>query len=857
MDFLSPERLFKELPLTQEEVGVLEEYICDYDFTVVGKQGPEWIFSLLSVVRAELGNGDMILEDYGLLNDIFIRILEWLLEGSDCLKCFEGVKLNDARMQVERYLDEAIAGREAVRLIDAGEEGVYVTSKLEKLMVSGYLYKKSLVWITLLTIVRFSPRLHLLPARGLVLLVYNTLNKPNPRVLDCFNERVALVREQDDALYFDGHTREQLQEAVWLLGARVLLGDPVQEELASLRSMFFRYLYLLSDKKEELARKNAFNSLLFNQKNAVFTWEELLKFSVPVLLESIGQKSVDVIRNCQGRLFEGHGQLLVETKAITLAAPVSLKFDTLMEIDGVALKLGYSKKKLSFEEGLVGTTLAWRGVFADFSDELRKSVIQKKQPPVGAVVNIRVKSVHDLKPTLVFVTVVDPRYGGQGVLHVSRVTRARLDSLKDIFHPGDVMAATVVESEDDRLQFSIWEELNQVAVEHLREGDQCNALLLSEKNGFLIWLSESGFLVSTPLAEGVSEEKGEYYLLEITDVPQVGRIRGKVLEATKERFDRHEAVANLVYSYIEACKDRNRDGQGTFSTGKIERSIGISGKYVKELTRLLQLYLTREVCLENLNLLYYIRLLAHVLGDSRLKGYYDCLINHLIVKYEFVEGRLGDLDLGALERDFRAYPALKSLWAVVKMLASYGDPSFADELERFSHSENEYVAKVAEAILAKNVQGNLLEESRWGEDELLELLSLKGEGEEDAMSGSMGGKRTFKNSLVYPVGAKHVDVEAQLDSIMQDICRFLNDQGGVVYIGMSDKGIPVGIQADLDYLCCNLDKYELFLHQRIKEAFGEEVDRTIQIERKQFGDKVVEALVVPRFDRVVEYHSEN
>ena len=55
----------------------------------------------------------------------------------------------------------------------------------------------------------------------------------------------------------------------------------------------------------------------------------------------------------------------------------------------------------------------------------------------------------------------------------------------------------------------------------------------------------------------------------------------------------------------------------------------------------------------------------------------------------------------------------------------------------------------------------------------------------------------------------------------------------------------------------NLDKYELFLHQRIKEAFGEEVDRTIQIERKQFGDKVVEALVVPHFDGVVEYHSEN
>ena len=99
MDFVSPEHLFEELPLTKEEASILDEYICDYDFTVVGKQGPEWIFSFLGVVRAELGGEEMILEDYDLLNDIFIRILEWMLEGSDYLKCFEGVKLNDARMQ--------------------------------------------------------------------------------------------------------------------------------------------------------------------------------------------------------------------------------------------------------------------------------------------------------------------------------------------------------------------------------------------------------------------------------------------------------------------------------------------------------------------------------------------------------------------------------------------------------------------------------------------------------------------------------------------------------------------------------------------------------------------------------------
>ncbi|MFR4039916.1 MAG: hypothetical protein ACLTZT_20870, partial [Butyricimonas faecalis] len=159
---------------------------------------------------------------------------------------------------------------------------------------------------------------------------------------------------------------------------------------------------------------------------------------------------------------------------------------------------------------------------------------------------------------------------------------------------------------------------------------------------------------------------------------------------------------------------------GKFNTGKIERSIGVSGKYVKELIRLLQLYLTQEVCLENLNLLYFIRLLAHVLGDYRLKGYYDCLINHLIVKYEFIEGRLETLDLGALEKDFRAYPTLEPLWAVIRMLSSYGDRSFAGDLERFSHSENDCEG----SILAKDVQEIFLK-NRWREDELLDLLSLK------------------------------------------------------------------------------------------------------------------------------------
>lgn len=851
IDFVSLERLFEVIPMTDDEAEVFERYTCDYDFTSVEEQGPEWIFSLLSVMRSELARDEIGLEDYDLLNHVFIRILEWLIEGSGYLKYYDGVKLNDARMQVERFLDEAIAGREAARLIHDGDDGKYIMEKLGKLTISGYLYKKSLVWITILTIVRLSSKLHLLPVQGLVLLVYHTLNKGCPKILDCFNARVKLVRERDDKLCFDGYSEDQLRETVWILGARILLGESVQEELACLRSMFFRYLYVLLDKEETSIRENAFNSLLFNQKTALFTWEDLLTFSIPELAEAIAGKTMEALRNCQRRLFEGYGQVLVENKAITINSPGVSNFVPLLDVEGVALRVGTGRDKLNFEEELTAVVNSWRSVYADFSDELKKNIIRKRRPVEGTVVNIRVKLVYNMKPTLAFVSIVDDQYEGDGALHVSQITRAKLDSLEDILQPGDIMTATVIEAEDGRLRFSIWEQLGRFSVGNVQEGERCNALLLNERNGILTWLAEAGFIVYTRTSEMFDVEEGDYCLLELIPVPSFGKINGNIVQLQAEGFDRYDAVAHLIRGYVESCKKGKQvEGPENFNTGKIERSTDVSGKYVKELIRLLQLYLTREVNLQNLNLLYYLRLLAHVLGDNRLKGYYECLINHLIVKYEFISGNLHDMDLGALEKDFRTFPALEPQWAIVKMLALYGDASRANDIVRYSHSDNEYLAKVAKFVLA----GEVKSESSGGacivQDELLDLLLGAQE------SGVITDKTCkFKNSIVYTDGVRGVDVEKQIDSVMQDICDYLNDEGGLIYIGVNNKGVPVGVQADLDYLCCNQDKYELFLHKRIVEAFDKEIDKAIKIDRKQFGDKIVFVLSVPPSHQLVEYHS--
>lgn len=861
MDFVSFEGLFEEIHFTEEEAKVLDKYTCDYDFTSVEKQGPEWIFSLLNVVRSELAGDEIVIEDYRFLNTVFIRILEWLIEGSTYLKCYDGVKLNDSRMLVERHLDEAIASREAIRLIDTEGEGDYVTDKLQKQTLSGYLFKKSLVWITITTIVRFSPRLLLFSAEGFVLLVYHTQNKNFPRIAESLNERVILIREEDDTLSYEGRTEEQISDAVWILGAKLLSGVPVLEELTCLRSMFFRYLYILRDKKDDFLRRDAFNSLLFNQKNPVFAWEDLLKFSIVDLVTMIETKSVEALRNCQGRMFDGLGQLLVDNKAITLSSATSMRFDTVMELEELALKVGTNRRKLVFEGELAEVTKTWRGVFADFSDDLKKNILKRRRPPVGAVVEIRIKLIYNQNPTLAFVSIADDQYEGDGVLHVSHITRVKLDTLEGILHPGDLVMATVVESTEEKLQFSIWEELNHSASARLQAGDRCSALFLYEKNEMQIWLAEYGCVIYTGVTEGLHVEENDCYLLEITDVPLRGRIRGEVIQASEETFDRHDAVANLVDEYLEDCRrSRQGDTQANFNVGKIERSVDISKGYVKELIRLLQYYLTRDVNLDNLNLLYFIRLLSHVLGDKRLKLYHDCLINYLIIRYEFVEGGdRGRIDLDFLEKDFHSFPALKRQWTIIEILAACKDSSHMDDLERYSHSDDGEIANVASYLLKKELPGRAIGNTRQIHDELLALLSFKKEvrEEEEILTfGERNAVREFEESIVYPAGAINADVEAQMDVMMRAICGFLNGQGGVIYIGVDDDGLPVGVQSDLDYLYCTPDKYELFLHKRIIEAFGAEIDSLIVIGYRQMDeDCLVFAISVPACHQVVEYDS--
>lgn len=91
-------------------------------------------------------------------------------------------------------------------------------------------------------------------------------------------------------------------------------------------------------------------------------------------------------------------------------------------------------------------------------------------------------------------------------------------------------------------------------------------------------------------------------------------------------------------------------------------------------------------------------------------------------------------------------------------------------------------------------------------------------GEEDDM-------KEFKTSFFEaPTNAKE---QRQSHNIFRGICAMMNNRGGVLYLGVNDKGIPVGVKNDLEYLAKKygqsptLDAYMLQINKMGEEWFGE------------------------------------
>lgn len=156
-------------------------------------------------------------------------------------------------------------------------------------------------------------------------------------------------------------------------------------------------------------------------------------------------------------------------------------------------------------------------------------------------------------------------------------------------------------------------------------------------------------------------------------------------------------------------------------------------------------------------------------------------------------------------------------------------------LDSYIEAENEILRKTASLVQSYNRLCGLLEKKtlRGIKKQILNHLSVVTDGDStlelsnelEGIFGEEDDMKEFKTSFFEaPTNAKE---QRQSHNIFRGICAMMNNRGGVLYLGVNDKGIPVGVKNDLEYLAKKygqsptLDAYMLQINKMGEEWFGE------------------------------------
>ncbi len=159
------------------------------------------------------------------------------------------------------------------------------------------------------------------------------------------------------------------------------------------------------------------------------------------------------------------------------------------------------------------------------------------------------------------------------------------------------------------------------------------------------------------------------------------------------------------------------------------------------------------------------------------------------------------------------------------------------DIDDFGISSNDYnifLQKRAELIYKQLKNRIELKHKKTEEDLEIKKIILEGESE----------KVEFKSTLRFNPKANLIDKKLEY-IVAKTISAFLNSEGGILIIGVDDKGTVLGLEKDLEELK-NLDKFELHLRQIIKSYLGDFYEKYVKVDFPIIENKPICVVKVSR-----------
>lgn len=386
--------------------------------------------------------------------------------------------------------------------------------------------------------------------------------------------------------------------------------------------------------------------------------------------------------------------------------------------------------------------------------------------------------------------------------------------------------------------------------------------------------TDAGFMVYVNLTEEEDEMLDEYdgyACIEITksvsnsDTGQFrGCLYGRICSYDVERRNiaREEVCPAMLKRFIAAHSEIE-----LLETG--EEYEEINQAFIKEYCNTLNVLQSREVNpMFRYRILGVIRILCTLIESEKDDKYCQYIAQYIktLILFAQADNNEGKTVISIdTPEDLKDEETVTNGADILKILACFAKDydETSDILDPYI--ENEILSKTASLVQSYNRLFGLLETKtlRGIKKQILNHLSIVIDGDStlelsselEGIFGEEDDMKEFKTSFFEaPANATE---QRQFYNIFRGICAMMNNRGGVLYLGVNDKGIPVGVKSDLENLSKkfnlppSLDAYMLHISKLGEEWFGETYWRYVTL--KPISEHSVISVVVEPYPYDIVY----
>jgi len=354
-------------------------------------------------------------------------------------------------------------------------------------------------------------------------------------------------------------------------------------------------------------------------------------------------------------------------------------------------------------------------------------------------------------------------------------------------------------------------------------------------------VSEQGISVSVKYSSGdtpIQMPKGTVIEVSCIESGRSGFMTAEFIRIAPERnltlADSFGILMNLfsngdVYEVVEDNEEED------FAPDIIDKS------RIKELMNIIDYVASLENdYIKSYNYLGFSKMIAKIIEDDEQAQYYESKMSLIELLYEFDINNCISEDLinkfqATNGEYFSQHSSLHHQFRKLQIVSYLGHEEHNRELcDIACETTNIDLAQLAQLIISYNFmqKTNMGAQANDVQEHIKELLKLQKKENPKKDYGQETFTKEFKTSIVCPPDSMHPDLPRQTHKVMEEICAFLNADGGTLYIGVDDKThLERGVEEDLKFPVFDgsRDKYDNYVRNKINQMLvpGELADHYI------------------------------